>query len=238
MRRVERRTTRERASSRTSRMLFGDRTQVPRRGLCVLLVMAALVTAGGLASQAQDQVGDESEVVTLTGESLPPSLRLATFTSYLVAYVEKDVHAAHAHLHRLFGLDLSSTELLALVGLYGDFTTARRQYYEHEFSNPGLSAEERTALGRSQVMERLRFEGGVLGQWTALLRENGHDVDRFLRGVVEEPKLAISATFSGDLPTAQTLNGRAKVFETAFRNTHGRSLRQILQQDESKEGRR
>lgn len=216
----------------------GDRKQAPRLGLWLLLVLAVLVTASGVPSQAQDQAGDESEVVTLTGESLPPALRLATFTSYLVAYVEKDVHAAHAHLHRLFGLDLSSTELLALVGLYGDFTTARRQYYEHEFSNPGLSPDERTALGRAQVMERLRFEGGVLGQWTALLRENGHDVDRLLRGVVHEPRLAISATFSGDLPTAQTLTGRAKVFETAFKNTHGRSLRQILQQDESKEGRR
>lgn len=219
-------------------MLDGDRKRAPRRGLCVLLVTAAIVSAGGVPSHAQDRVGDENEAVTLTGETLPPALRLATFTGYLVAYVEKDVHAAHAHLHRLFGIDLSSTELLALVGLYGDFTTARRQYYEHEFSKPGLSPDDRTALGRSQVMERLRFEGGVLGQWTALLRENGHDVDRFLQGVVHEPKLAISATFSGDLPTTQTLTGRAKVFETAFRNTHGRSLRQILRQDESKEGRR
>lgn len=213
-----------------------DRKSAPVRRPLVVLVLAAIVTVGGVPSHAQDQSGDENEVVTLTGGSVPPALRLAAFTGYVVAYVEKDVHAAHAHLHRLYGINLSNTELLALVGLYGDFTTARRQYYGHELSKPGLSPDERTALGRSQVMERLQFEGGVLGEWTALLRENGHDVDRFLWKAVHEPKLAISLGFSGDVPTAEALTGRAKVFETAFRKTHGRSLQQILRQDESKEG--
>jgi hypothetical protein len=202
----------------------------------VLLVLAAIVTVGGVPSHAQDQFGDENEVVTLAGESLPPALRLSAFTGYLVAFVEKDVHATHAHLHRLFGINLSSTELLALVGLYGDFTTARRQYYEHELSKPGILPDERTALGRSQVMELLQYEGGVLGEWTALLRENGHDVDQFLWDVVHEPRLAISESFSGDVPTAEALSGRAKVFEAAFRKTHGRSLQQILRQDQSEEG--
>lgn len=220
-----------RPSSRRNQARDGDRNNAPVRRPCVLLVLAAIVTISGVTSHAQDQLGDENEVVTLTGESLPPALRLSAFTGYLVAYVEKDVHAAHAHLHRLFGINLSKAELLALVGLYGDFTTARRQYYEHELSQPGLLPDERTALGRSQVIERLQFEGGVLGQWTALLRENGHDVDQFLWDVVHEPRLAISQGFSGDVPTAKALTGRAKVFESAFRRAHGRSLQQILRQE-------
>lgn len=226
-----------RASSRRTQARDRGRKNALVRRSCVLLLLAAIVTAGGVPSHGQDGLGDENEVVvTLSGESLPPALRLSAFTGYLVAYVEKDVHAAHAHLHRLFGISLSSTELLSLVGLYGDFTTARRQYYEHQFSKPELLPDERTALGRSQVMELLQYEGGVLGEWTALLRENGHDVDQFLWDVVHEPKLAISQSFSGDVPTAEALTWRAKIFESAFRKTHGRSLQQILRQDEPQEG--
>lgn len=209
----------------------------PTRWLAMLLVLGTIVVVGAAWSATQDQVGDDqSEVVTLAGADLPPALRLSTFTGYLAAYVEKDVQAAHHFLHRSFGLNLSKEELLALVGLRGDFDAARRQYYEHELSKPGLQPAERTALGRSQVVERLQFEGGVLGEWAAVLRENGHDVDQFLFDVVQAPNLAVTATYSGDIPTTQALNQRAKLFEAAFGRAYGRTLQQILRQGSSKEG--
>jgi hypothetical protein len=94
---------------------------------------------------------------------------------------------------------------------------------------PWRPASPLPSLLRVPPWRRRSRRSGVetfLGQWLALLRDNGHDTDQFVLNVVDD--FSFTMSFGGHVPSQATLQGRGKLFEASFTRQYGKSLATVM----------